>query len=201
MVMLSYEQEVKRKAIHLSSLWVPVLYYFLDKGMMVAIVSLVTLLVLSVDVGKRFVPAIHELFKSFFGKFLREEELEATSLTGATPFMIAALFSVIVFPKIICIAALSVLVIADTAAALIGKRYGKTPVNEKTAEGSAGFLVFAAIVTIIVGVLFSVNINYYYTGAFASVLAAAAELYSKNFGVDDNFSIPLSYGLVMWFFW
>src|SRR5512140_2714492 len=144
----SYSAEVMRKGIHLFSLLIPVLYYFLSKATALQILVPLTLVFLISDVARLFHPATGRLYARFFGFLLRSHERNdrGRRLTGATYVLLSATFCIIVFPKVIMLTAFAILIISDSAAALIGRKWGKHPFMKKSAEGTAAFLVTALIV-------------------------------------------------------
>ena len=117
-------------------------------------------------------------------------------LTGATFVLLSALICILLFPKVIVITAFAILIISDTAAALIGRRFGRHPFRSKTVEGTTAFFVTASVV-----VALAPKIDYlateYLIGSIAAVLGAFVEAVSGDL-IDDNLSIPISIGIVMW---
>jgi dolichol kinase len=87
--------------------------------------------------------------------------------------------------------------VADSAASLAGRRFGKTPVMGKTVEGSLAFLLAALIVIVIIGQILSPPPHYYAGGAAAAVAGTLAELCCGVLHADDNLGIPLAAGGVM----
>lgn len=98
--------------------------------------------------------------------------------------------------KLIWIAAISVLIFADSMAAIVGKTIGKIQLlGNKTLEGSVSFFFTA----IFIGVMifpYSQILNI----LMASLLTTVAELVSCKIRINDNISIPLVFGLTMMFF-
>jgi dolichol kinase len=116
-------------------------------------------------------------------------------LKGATYVLVSAILCMWIFPKVIFITAFAILIVSDTSAALIGRKFGRHPFLSKTLEGALAFLVSALLV-----VAFAPKIEYlpleYVIGAIAALVGAIVE--SASVGVDDNLSIPISVGGVMW---
>ncbi len=198
---LEYIKEIKRKSVHLSSVWIPSLYYFLAKEQMLLLLGGITVFVVVTDILRHFSLYFANLFYGLFGSMLRPHELEPgrIRLTGASYVLIGALATVFLFPKLIAITALSVLVVSDCFAALIGKHYGKTPlIDGKTREGTLAFIVSGWITVVIVGILFKVSLSYFIVACFAVCIGAVVELYAKKCHIDDNLTIPLSVAAAMW---
>jgi dolichol kinase len=129
---------------------------------------------------------------------LREHEFDnhKKNLNGATYVLLSALICVIIFPKVIFITAFSILIISDTFAALVGRRYGKRKFLAKSLEGTLTFFFSASIV-----VLFTPKVEgiiaEYLIGFTAAFIGGIVENISFGF-FDDNLSIPIAIGLTMW---
>ncbi len=119
-------QEYIRKGIHLLNLVIPLSYFyvFTEKWEVLKILSLITLCFIVIDISRHFVPLIKSIFSFFFDKMLREHELKG-KLTGATWVMIASCVSIVLFSKPVAILCLVYMSLGDTAAGLIGQKYGK----------------------------------------------------------------------------
>ena len=195
---INYRDEVVRKLIHLCSLSIPIVYYFISKTSAIIILSIVTLAALIIDISRYFFPSASKLFYSIFGFLLREHEVDTQkkNLNGATYVMLSAVICVIIFPKIIFITAFSILIISDSLAALIGRKYGRHKFLSKSLEGTLTFFVSAIVV-----VLFTPKVegmlSEYLIGFTASVIGAIVENISFGFA-DDNLSVPVSIGATMW---
>ena len=193
----SYGTEFIRKGIHLFSLLIPVVYYFIPKSTALAILIPLTLAFGLSDIGRLFVPAIGRIYNTYFGFLLRSHEQNdrGRRLNGATYVLLAATLMVLFFPKVITITAIAVLIVSDTCAALIGRRFGKRRFMSKSLEGAAAFFISGLLV-----VAFAPKVEYlpgeYLVGAAAAFIAAVVE--ASAIGLDDNLSIPLTVGGVMW---
>jgi dolichol kinase len=195
---IHYRDELVRKLIHLFSLSIPVIYYFIPTSTSIAILAILTIIGLVIDLGRYFSQVFAKIFYKIFGFLLRKHEVdkEKRTLTGATYVLISALLCAIIFPKIIFITAFTILIISDTMAALIGRKFGKRKFLRKSFEGTLSFFISASIV-----VLFTPKIgNFpleYLIGIIAALVGALVENISYGFA-DDNLSVPLSVGFTMW---
>ena len=195
---INYRDEVVRKLIHLCSLSIPIIYYFVSKTTAIIILSIVSFVALVIDISRYFSPIAGKLFYSIFGFLLREHELDTRkkNLNGATYVLISAVLCVVIFPKILFITAFSILIISDSLAALIGRKYGRHKFLSKSLEGTLAFFISAIIV-----ILFTPKVEglflEYLIGIFAAAIGAIVENISFGFA-DDNLSIPISIGLSMW---
>jgi dolichol kinase len=194
----SYSTELIRKGIHLCSLSIPVVYFFISRPTALAILIPLTLLFGLSDLARLFVPAFGELYRKFFGFLLRRHELSARRrrLNGATFVLLSATLCVWLFPKVIVITAFAILIISDTSAALIGRKFGRHPFFGKSLEGTTAFFVSGLLV-----VALAPKIAYlpaeYLIGILAAALGAVVEALSGDV-IDDNLSIPIAISLAMW---
>lgn len=194
---IDYKAEVVRKGIHLSSLSIPIIYYFIDRDTALTILLPVTFAFLFVDLLRYYHTPTANLFYKVFRFMLRKHEQDDTvkRLNGATNVLIAATLCVIVFPKLIVLSAFSILIISDSTAALIGRRYGKRKFFQKSLEGSLAFFIFAVLVVGVTPKALYVPMEYV-IGIVAALVGTVVEAGSLK--IDDNLAIPLSVGVVMW---
>lgn len=195
-----YKQELIRKGIHICSLSIPIFYAFMDKTTTLWILMPITILFFTIDMSMKIIKPLRSIVQKVFGPIMRAHELKnEIVLNGATWVMIAACTVIIILPKLTAVCGFSILIISDTAAALIGKKYGKHKwfVN-KSIEGTAGFAATAILNILIIGILISAGWQYYLVGIIAAIIGAFVEAVSGILKVDDNFSIPLSIGFLMW---
>lgn len=194
---INYKAELARKGIHFFSLSIPIIYYYIERDLALAILVPITLAFLAVDLLRYYHKPTADLFYNVFGFMLRKHEQDANTkrLNGATNVLIAASLCVIIFPKLIVLTAFPILIISDSVAALFGRRFGKRKFLQKSAEGSTAFFLFALIV-----IAFTPKINgsidEYLIGAAAAFVGTVVE--AGSWKIDDNLSIPLSVGVVMW---
>lgn len=195
---ISYRDELIRKLIHLCSLSIPTIYYFISREDALLILGILSFLALVIDLGRYKFPKFGEFFYKIFGFLLRKHEKDKIkkNLNGATYVLLSAFLGVLIFPKIIFVNAFAVLIISDTAAALIGRRYGSIKFLRKSLQGTLAFFISAMIV-IIVAPKIDNNVLEYFIGFFAAMIGAIVENISNDL-VDDNLSIPLTIGFLMW---
>ncbi len=195
---IDYKSELLRKSIHLTSLLIPVVYYFIPLELGLKILVPITLFSVAIDTLKLFSKKFRRLFIKTFGFMLREHELDESkhTYTGASFVLLSAVITAVIFPKVIMITAFSILIISDTAAALIGRRFGKHKFLAKSLEGSLAFFVSAVLV-----VLVTPKITYSVEEYLIGIAGAAVATFGENLSygwADDNFVIPLSAGFTMW---
>lgn len=190
----SLKKELIRKGIHLFSLSIPIGTYLLRERIEIAIsiLSIVFLLFVIAEVLRFVSPVFKLLFVKFFGYLLREHE--STKLTGSTYLLFSSLACIIIFKLEISIAAITFLVLGDTAAALVGKHWGKHKIiNKKTLEGSSAFFLLCIISSFFIPQLtFAVALA-------GAITATLVELFFPPKFIDDNLSIPFFSALIMTF--
>ena len=182
--------EYKRKLIHLFNLVIPFsyLYVFPEKWVFVKLLSILMVLFIIFDILRHKVAWVKSLFTLFINSMLRSHEQEG-KLTGATWVMIGAVISIILFSKPVAIIALIFMSLGDSAAGLIGQRYGKHKIWNKSWEGFFGGL----FVCIIVGMNYSLlPMTISLSGAVAAMVMEILPI-----PLDDNFKIPLGAGAIM----
>ena len=198
---ITYKQELLRKSIHLMSLSIPISYIFLTKETMLYIFIPFAIAITLFDILSQRVKFFTKLLLSFFGKMLRPHELRGEgTFNGATWVIISAAICVAIFPKVIMITGFTILIISDIFAALIGRKYGKRPLFDKSWEGTASFIITAMLIVFIYYSVFSLPNSYLIAGVVAAIVGGFVEAVSNVVKVDDNFSIPISVGVVMLIF-
>lgn len=180
--------ELVRKAIHLSSSAIPLLYWFVfERDIILKGVIILSMGLLAAEYLRLHIPTGKRLFNLVFGSALRTHEHQ--NLTGATYVFTGAVLCVFLFPKEIAVPSLLILSLSDTFAALVGIPFGKHPFLAKSMEGSAAFF----IVSILILTLFfpgTIILN-----LLVAIILTVAEAYPMN--LDDNFMIPLLSGLLL----
>ena len=197
---LPYSKEVIRKVIHLSSLWIPVALYFLSKPSALVLLSTLLVILILFEIIRHQPKSVAYTLSQPFLPLLRPVELKkgVSSLTGATYVLIAAILSTLIFPTYIAITALSIMIIGDAAAALVGSRYGKIKIFHKSLEGSIAFFLTAMFTVGYIGFILNFSHAYFYAGFVTAGIATLVELFSQYFKVDDNLSITLVSGFSLW---
>jgi len=194
---IDYRSEIIRKGIHLCSLAIPIIYYFVSQRVALILLVPVTTAFLVTDVARLFIKPVAGWYYRWFGLLLRQHEQDATvrRLNGATNILLSAVVCVILFPKIITVNAFAILIISDTTSALIGRRFGRRRLFNKSLEGTAAFFLSATVVVLIAPKLTG-SIEEYLLWIVGAAIGAVVEASIKN--IDDNISVPLAIGLALW---
>ncbi|MDB5035884.1 MAG: Dolichol kinase [Chlorobi bacterium] len=197
---ISMRSEFQRKMIHLSSFGIPILYSLLPKSTMLWLLVPATVLGLVIEYLRVRSEPVDRVIQKLFGGMLRSHERRGgkARVSGATWVLLSATICILLFPKVVMITGFVVLIVSDTVAALIGRRFGRHRFLEKSVEGSSAFAVSAILMVIIVALLFHAPWQFIAAGAVASVVAAVVEAMSYGVNIDDNLTIPTSFSVVMW---
>ncbi len=198
---ISYGHEIFRKTIHLSSLWMVASIAFFPKWFNIALFVFLLASIILVEYGNYRQWKLFTLtYGSLFNRILREKERqEKFHLSGASYVIAAALMVTAIFPKIIAMTALSIMLIGDTSAALVGRKFGRHKINggTKSIEGSIAFWLSSAAVLLFFYLAYHQPLPFLPCGLIGITVATFAEIYRNRLHLDDNFSIPLATGLFL----
>lgn len=189
---ISYQAEVWRKAIHLLALIVPFLMALLGKAWSLYLLIPITTLALAGDVLRVRSAGVARFIERFFGFMMRGNEVPPiggpVTINGATWVFLSATCLALVFPIAIAVPAFVMFMLSDAAAALVGRRYGRTPWgrSRRTVEGSLAFLLTGLI---IIALFARFSDLVFWVGAASVVAAALAEIPSGPF--NDNLRVPM----------
>lgn len=196
---ISYKRELQRKLIHLSSLWMVCIIWILPVEHSMVLFGSLYLFMLSTEMLRLHSVKFNSFYNKLFIKILRKHEagLVKPGFVGAYYVVLAVFIAITFFPKEIAIASISVMLISDTFAALIGKKYGKTKLLDKSLEGSVAFLLTGFISICTLHILQDESMMFLLSGFIAVFLSAISELFSRYLKIDDNLTIVLTMGVVM----
>lgn len=133
----------------------------------------------------------------FFKIIMRDTEINQKKLSGMSWVFGGALINFLIFDKVIAVTGFCILIFADALAAIIGKSIKPTPFYEKSRAGSLAFFVTSVIVILVSGLYFDCRLLFYFFAIFIATLLTFIEAYPSFFIVDDNLSIPLTFGICM----
>jgi dolichol kinase len=206
------KEEITRKLLHLFALVMPVgIFYFpkwsLPSYLPLAILSFVLVGSMIIESLRFKNPAIQKLFFQFFGSMLREEESSKT--TGSTYVIGAAVLCCILFWKTphISFMVLSMFILGDAVAAIVGLSIGRIKIGKKSLEGSMAcfllcMILFYAVFPLLPGILQP------WGGKVPMIIAIVTSLSVTIFEliplritpkivINDNLAVPVISGLVM----
>jgi len=188
---ISFGQELLRKGTHMGALIIPGSYYWLelDRAGMLMILVPATLLMVLIDISRLRRWTVWERWISrLIGSMMRPHE-QAGDFSGATYILATVCLTVALFDKPVAVAAIAFIIVGDTFAALIGRRWGYHRFGHKSWEGSlACFVSLLVVASVTPDLTFAI-------GVLGAVVATVAE--ALPFGIDDNVTVPLLSGLAM----
>lgn len=190
------QTELYRKALHLSSLWMPLFIGLADRNICILLFLFLFAGNLAVEYAAyRKIPVIGELFRRMFFKTLRPKEVLQNKFvpSGSVYILLSALICSVCFARTAAVAALTVMLVSDTCAALSGRFFGTFRfANGKSAEGTAAFFVSAFIILSALAVKCPLPAT-----VFIAAGTAAAELWENRLKIDDNLSVSLITGFIL----
>ena len=193
----AFKKELVRKAVHLSSLWIPAAIYFIPKLVLVPILLIILIGNVILEYGnfKKYRWA-RKSFGALFVKTLRNKEIsrEHFQFTGAIYVLTSALLCLCFFGKEVAAIALTVMMISDCAAALVGRSIGRIKIyKNKTLEGTVAFLLSAVVINLLFWPIYPFG----WKNVVACVVATLAELYEEMIEIDDNLAVPIIFSVVL----
>ena len=179
--------ELLRKTTHLAGFFLPLFYIVLDRSTMLVIVGCLAGIAVVVEFLKWVSARFRALFFRVFKPILRTHEQKG-ALTGATYYIVSILLCIFFFEKSIAIVCIFFIILGDTAAALVGKKWGQTKlIGNKSLEGSAACFIVCAAIS-----LFWLNPIIGLTCAFVATIVELLPL-----RINDNLTVPIISGAVM----
>ena len=148
---LGYHGEIYRKLLHLLAMAFPVGYVIVPDPWGLVILVVLSVTALSMDMLRARNKAAHAFFERFFGFMMRRKERDVLGqghvFNGATWVTVSFTLLVLLFPSEVAIVSFTLFMFGDAAAALLGRRFGRTPWLRRgaTLEGSMAFLAISDI--------------------------------------------------------
>lgn len=165
----------------------PLVLFAPSKKWAIVILAAALVLMLAIDIVRYFSRRGKRLFWRHLG-FLASEK-EKRGPTTSLYYAASLLLCVIIFPPFAAIGGVISLAAGDSIAAIVGKRYGRLRIGDKSIEGALAnaALSFALIL---------IFVRSYHVAASGAVAGAVAEMLSIPF-LDDNIIVPLAAGGAM----
>ncbi len=180
--MISIRKEIFRKMVHLTSVLIVASYYYFGKQVTLYLLAVTLILFIESEYvrieWKRTLPLVHDGIR----------EKERHTMAGHVFFLIGAIISISIFDMNIAIAAILMTTFGDSAAAIVGRRFGRTwmpRIRSKSLEGCFAELA----VNLVIGYIFLDNMIVLLVMAFTATIVET--LIEK---LDDNLLIPVFSG-------
>jgi dolichol kinase len=138
------------------------------------------------DLLRLRIPALNRLFFRLFRPLASPRE--AGGIASSTWYLLGCWLAIVIFPVDIALRSILVLALADPIASYVGRRWGKHAFFSGSVEGSILFFsVSLAILAPFAG------------GPVGALVAGAATLLERiPWRLDDNLTIPLGTGALLW---
>jgi len=193
-----FHGEIYRKMIHYSSASISIGYLFIQKEIVLLILGILLAFMFIVELVKYKSNFIYDLYMKNFKHMLREHEYDKNRfrINGASWVIFAAIFCIILFPKLIAVTGLLMLSFADSTSALAGRMYGKKQyAPNRSYVGTITFFVVGLIILMLAPKYFG-TIKEYIIVLIAVIVTTVAD--GLSLPVDDNFTIPVTCCTVMY---
>jgi len=185
---LNYNYEVYRKFIHTASSIIAILLWIQGKEIISPYIIIASIMITSLDYLRRHFTILQYLYLKIFSNVTRPHE--SNKLSGASWVFMGSAITILLFSENIAIISILIMSLSDSAAAIIGIKYGKTKLFNKSLEGSFAFIITAALI------IFTLSPASLITNLFAVFTAAIVELFSTPY-LNDNLLIPIATGIVL----
>jgi len=189
-----WRAEIGRKVLHLCSAITPIVYLFVERPTLLALLTPCVAIAMGVELLRHRSARFEGFFRRTVGFMVRAVEWKR--LTGATYVMVGALLTVWIFPKRVAIPALLVQSVSDSAASLVGLRFGRTRFLGKSLAGSLAFF-WTALVILWVALPDSPLVGLA-VALVATIAEALPTVKSGRLELNDNLTVPLSTGAAIW---
>lgn len=132
------------------------------------------------------VPCANHMFFRWFAALASPRE--ARRIASSTWFLTGVFTTLLVAPAHIFTPAVLVLALADPAASVVGRSWGRHPLGKGSWEGTGAFFLVACAVT------------FPFTGVPGAVFVAGAVAIFEALptGIDDNLTVPVAAALALW---
>lgn len=185
-----YEREVARKGLHVLALSIPLGMWWFGMPLALYLLGAAALLAVTADVARARSDGFNRLIRKIFGPLMRPEELPAAGtdvrFNGATCVLVGAAVLALLFPLRLAVPVLTMTMLADAAAALVGRRAGRHHWGSlsATVEGSTAFVCTGlAIMALFPAIAFGASVVGVLVGAVVEALPLP---------VNDNIRVPLA---------
>lgn len=192
---IPYAAEVKRKALHLLALVVPLCMALIGCEWSIRILLPLAAVALLADLLRAHSAAFARFIGTLFGFMMRPSEIApapgVVRINGATWVLVTAAVLAVLFPLSIAVPVFVMFMVADAAAALVGRRFGRHrwPGTPRTAEGSAAFVAAGLLV------VWAFPQVPFWAGTVSVLSGAAAEVLPRP--LNDNLRVPLVAAFVL----
>jgi dolichol kinase len=206
-------EEIRRKMLHFFALIMPLAIFYapqlsMPKYMVAVVLFVFFSLSVTVELLRFKVPLIQKMVLKLFGSMMRKEEHAVIS--GWTWVIGAAFLCSVLFRKNprIALIALSLFIIGDAVAALVGIGVGRIRIGKKTLEGSIAclfvcLLMFYTVFPFVPGLMSDTGLKRFPDSIIwiTSIVITFFELIplriNKKIIINDNLAVPIIAGYTL----
>jgi len=173
----------------------PLVYYFSPNKIIVEMLILYLLGIMTTLEAMRYIsPNLWRTLAEHSKGILKVRE---GMITGTTALLISNAIVIAIFNKWVAIVSLVYMLFGDAAAAIIGTKYGKVKMGEKTLEGSLAFFITAMVIALIFSQWTGIRIHLIVLifGAIAATITEALPI-----EINDNLTVAIASAIIMQIF-
>lgn len=195
---LNIPEQVSRQIFNWRSIARPlaalfvVISFFVSHNILLYFVGVIALFFIILDLLRLLIGRVNFLFFAKLKGFFKEKE--KAKFSSMTLFLTAVFILYLVFPGNIASVAALFLIFGDLMAKVFGLIFGKTRFVTKTLEGTTAYFIFS----LLAGFIFSLFTPLPFWILSIGALTAALVEPLSIFGIDDNFTVGLISGSVMY---
>jgi dolichol kinase len=173
----------------------PIVYYFSPNKIIVEMLILYLLGIMTTLEAMRYIsPNLWRTLAEHSKGILKVKE---GMITGTTALLISNAIVIAFFNKWVAIVSLVYMLFGDAASAIIGTKYGKVKMGEKTLEGSLAFFITTMVIALIFSQWIGIRIHLIVLifGAIAATVTEALPI-----EINDNLTVAIASAIIMQIF-
>jgi len=170
----------------------PIVYYFSPNKIIVEMLLLYLLGIMTTLEAMRYISP--NLWRTVAEHSKGILKVRQGMITGTTALLIANIIVIAFFNKQVAIVSLVYMLFGDTASAIVGTKYGKVKMGNKSLEGSLAFFITVMVLALIFYRWTGIRIHLVILsfGAIAATIIEALPI-----EINDNLTVPLAAAIVM----
>ncbi len=168
-----------------------IFYLIYGKKITLIIIGIVMEIFLLTDIIRFLSKKSNELLTQKVKRLFKKTEEKTFS--SMTLFLIGAFITILLFPAKISMPVLTYLIFGDILGKIVGLSFGRHKIFNKTLEGSLGYLTATFICAYILYLTLSYPLSLLLLGAFTATIVELLPI-----AIDDNFTVPVITGTVMY---
>lgn len=171
----------------------PLIYFFSPNRIIVEMFLIYLIGMMTViEIMRHLSPNLWQVMVEHSHGILREKE---GFVTGTMAFLISNAVVIAFFNKWVAIVSLLFMLFGDTAASVIGIKYGKIKIGDKSLEGSLAFLITTLIITLIIYRWVPFDLIILVVGAVVATIIEALPV-----KLNDNLTVAIGTAIAMQIF-